>query len=521
MRTTAIIWYTSRMFRQFYFSNLIPSRQRFWLALMLGFGLGPIACGLASPANLLVEAGFITPTPTPDPFSHYRALLQPAAKGDIEAVGPLPQYHITAKLNPNLDQLTGLAQVYIPNPEQEIVFRLYPNLNNYEGEIVVSRAFLNKQPIVPELIADDTALRLTLPAPAAPAPLAAVTIDLEFEVFFKQKPFQDQTDYTLFGWDGSTLSLAGFYPTLAVKQDETWVLDQPPRHADVLFNEVALYQLDLTLPKDLVVVASGVTLNLIDNPDSSRTWQISGGPLRDMTVIAGPFEAISEPAAGAVVTAYYLPGHKTSGQIALAHAAASLRLYSELYGAYPYTELDVVEAPLNVRGMEYSGLILIGEELYRGQREHLTFLVAHEVGHQWWYSLVGNNPYQHPWLDEGLTEYGAFDYYRGVFGRPDAEQLLTGRWQIPFESAASNLNGAIDRPAHSFDPTSYELLVYAKSALFFNALRETLGDELYFQVLQTYLAENRYRIATPNTFLATAERVSGQDLAPVVEQWLR
>jgi aminopeptidase N len=205
----------------------------------------------------------------------------------------------------------------------------------------------------------------------------------------------------------------------------------------------------------------------------------------------------------------------------LAHAAASLRLYSDIYGHYPYTELDVVEAPLNFRGMEYSGLILIGEELYRDQREFLTFLVAHEIAHQWWYGVVGNNPYQSPWLDEGLTEYSAFDYYRGVFGQSEAERLLTGRWLIPFDAAGAVIDGRVDRPAASFDPADYELLVYAKAALFFNALREQLGEEMYRQVLQSYYAENRYGIVTPETFLATAERLSDQNLTPLVEQWLR
>jgi aminopeptidase N len=206
----------------------------------------------------------------------------------------------------------------------------------------------------------------------------------------------------------------------------------------------------------------------------------------------------------------------------LAHAAASLRLYSDLYGPYPYTELDLVEAPLNVRGMEYSGLVLIGRDLYQDQREFLTFLVAHEVAHQWWYGVVGNNPYHHPWLDEGLTEYSAFDYYRGVFGQQEAERLLTGRWFIPFDAAASGgVDGRVDRPASSFDAASYELLVYAKAALFFNALREELGNDTYLKVLQTYYSDNRYRLVTPQTFLATAERVSGQNLNPLAEKWLK
>ena len=83
----------------------------------------------------------------------------------------------------------------------------------------------------------------------------------------------------------------------------------------MLFNEVALYQVDITLPSNLIVAASGVTLNVIDNAaDQTRTWQIVGGPLRDVTLIAGPFQSVSEQAAGATVTSYYLPGYEAAGQ---------------------------------------------------------------------------------------------------------------------------------------------------------------------------------------------------------------
>ncbi len=473
------------------------------------------------PEQVLIKTGLITPTPTPDPFFHYRAALQPWAQGDIEAVTPLPHYHITAELNEACTDLQGVAQVIVPTPSPELVFRLYPNLQNYGGSSQVTTARINNIPVEIIPLADGAAIRLGLPLAENNASSTPVTVDLAFTTQLKGQRDLDEANYTLFGWDGPILNLPGFYPTLAVQQAGAWVLDAPPPHGDMLFNEVALYQLDLTLPRNLVVIASGITLNVIDNPNGSRTWQITGGPLRDMTVIAGPFQAVSESAAGAAVTSYYRPGHEVAAKLVLAHASASLRLYSDTYGPYPYTELDVVEAPLNFRGMEYSGLVLIGEDLYQGQRESLAFLTAHEVAHQWWYGVIGNDPYQHPWLDEGLTEYSAFEYYRSVFSEGEARRLLTGRWLIPFDTAAGGVDGIVDRPAAAFDPANYELLVYAKAALFFHALREQLGEAMYRQVLQTYYAENRYRLVTPQTFLVTAQRVSGQNLKPLAEEWLR
>ncbi|GAB4452446.1 MAG: M1 family metallopeptidase [Anaerolineae bacterium] len=479
--------------------------------------LGLLFLWACSPGSSLVQLGIITPTPTPDPYSHHRALLQPAAAADIEAAGPPPQLQISARLSPDETTLTGVMKLTLPASPPELFFRLYPNLANYNGSIEVSQARVNGSDTPFTLLAGDSALQLAPPPAAAGAP---AVIELAFATRLGQAAPAD--DYTLFGWAGEVLSLPGFFPMPAARQNGEWVLDVPPPHGDVLFSEVALYQLELTLPGRLVVASSGVPLNVINNADGSRTWQLAGGPLRDFTIIAGPFQAVSANAAGATVTSYYLPGHETTARAVLGHAAASLRLYSDSYGPYPYTKLDVVEAPLGYRGMEYSGLVLIGDALYRDPREFLTFLVAHEVAHQWWYAVVGNNPYRHPWLDEGLTEYSAFDYYRGVFGQSRAEELLTGRWQIPFAGAAAGgIDGTVDRAAAEFDPLTYELLVYSKAALFFNALRETLGDDTYRQVLQSYYAENRYAIATPQTLLATAQRVSGQDLTPLADKWLK
>ncbi|NJN96876.1 MAG: M1 family metallopeptidase [Anaerolineales bacterium] len=231
------------------------------------------ACNI-QPTDLLLKTGLITPTPTPDPFFHYRAALQPWARNDVESAGPLPSYHISATLDEAGQTLQGVAQVIVPAPDSEVVFRLYPNLPNYGGASRVTAARVNNAPAEITSLADGAAVRLPLPAGKP----TSVMIDLAFTTQLRGQPGLDEANYSLFGWDGPILTLPGFYPTLAVRQGSDWVLDVPPTHADVLYNEAALYQLDLTLPRDLVVVASGVTLNVIDNPNGSRTWQMVGGP---------------------------------------------------------------------------------------------------------------------------------------------------------------------------------------------------------------------------------------------------
>jgi hypothetical protein len=513
--------------------------NRLWLWLIIiAAGAQAIAC--APLPNLRPSS-----TPSPDPLQVYRASLQEWAQSQLEVVGPLPRYTIYAELTPSGDRLDGQMGLLVPNPGPDplpdLIFRLYPNMPHYGSIIAVTQVQVNGVPIAAEPDDGGETLHLFLPTPLAPGEDATVAMAFSVELPRRAE------GYTLFGWEDGVLSLPGFYPTLAVRRSgagsdgNRWATEVPPNFADVLFNPVALYDVEFVAPATLTVVASGTTLQTTpDQPgagpassrdnapvaqagEGSRTWRIAGGPLRDMTILASDrWESVSDKAAGATVTSYYPLGAQAAGQAALFHAAAALRLFSDLYGRYPYSELDVVAAPLGFRGMEYSGLVTIGEGLYGPHRDQLAFLVAHETAHQWWYAQVGSDPLAHPWLDEGPAEYAAFDYYRGVYGREAAEDLLSTRWQTPYAvAAARGIDGPVDQPASTMTPANYELLTYAKAALFFDALRGRLGDEMYHQVMRTYVETYRWQIVTPQHFFGLAQTLSGANLNPLAEKWLQ
>jgi aminopeptidase N len=127
----------------------------------------------------------------------------------------------------------------------------------------------------------------------------------------------------------------------------------------------------------------------------------------------------------------------------------------------------------------------------------------------------------HPWLDEGLTEYAAFDYFRSVQGQAAAEALLSARWQTPYAVAAANgIDGPVDQAASAMTEANYELLAYAKAALFFDALRHRLGDEMYTQVMRDYVATYHWQIVTPQHLFGLGQSRSGVDLNPLAEEWL-
>jgi aminopeptidase N len=195
-------------------------------------------------------------------------------------------------------------------------------------------------------------------------------------------------------------------------------------------------------------------------------------------------------------------------------------IYADAFGPYPYPAMIVAEAPLDLYGMEYSGLNLVGVSLYRDERHELEIRVAHEIGHQWWYAQVGSDQVNTPWLDEGLTEYSVATYYAQVYSQARANTLINQRWLVPYQALVEKgLDTAVDQPSSAFGP-EYEVMVYAKAALFFDAVRREVGDENYDAILREYLAQFRWGIATPDDFVRVAESVSGQELDGVYDRWI-
>jgi hypothetical protein len=445
---------------------------------------------------------------------------------EIGDVGSLPVYRLSLALDPAKRRLEGRQAVTYSNHSgvelSEIVFRLYPNLPQYGGQMSIGPVWVDGQRATSLLRAENTSLVVPLPKPLAPE--ASVTISTTFDIEIPQR----DSGYVLFGHSQGFWSLPDSYPLLAVYDGSRWHEDLAPAYGDAVFAEAAFYEVALTLPPDLILATTGSVIsdtqtsgNGRSDSEGQRVYQVVGGPLREFAWVANASYLVSEAVAeGATVRAYYLPGDESAGQAALSTAAAALRAYGDEFGPYPFDEMDVAESPLLFYGMEFPGLNLIGEALYRDQRSELEDRIAHEIAHQWWYSQVGNDQINIPWLDEGLAEYSMVVYYRAVYGEARANRLVNQRWLVPYQVAVENgLDAVVNQPAAAFGQ-EYEVIVYGKAALFFDALRHELGDETFRAVLREYLKRYQWRIATPDGFLGVAESVSGQDLDGLYNHWI-
>ncbi len=448
------------------------------------------------------------------------------------AVDQDPHYKLSLNVDYAQHSFTGQAWVNYTNLEDNaldrLYFRLIPNgQGSYgNGSLNVSQTLLDGQPVETQLSLQNSVLEIPLAESLEPGQGAQI----EFS-FSGQVPVDfggpDSSGYGIYNSSNGVLALSGWYPILAVYNDQGWNLDPVSVIGDSVFSDAAFYSVEVNVPENLVVAATGVSEDR-ETQAGRSTYRFESGPARDFFLIMSPdFKTDNEAVGDVMVNSYYLPGHMKGGQEALQVAADSLRIYDQEFGPYPYTEFDVVEAPMrNALGVEFPGIVLIGDSLYE-EVEDPSFIVtvAHEVGHQWWYNVVGNDVFDDPWMDEALTTYSSSLYYEFGHGGSRAASGLVSYWENRYRQIQQK--GKDDGVAQSLahfeslnDPSVYATVVYNKGGLFFKNLRQEIGDQAFFAALQNYYKTYQFQIAAPDDLLNTFENAAGRQLDDFYKQWL-
>jgi hypothetical protein len=430
----------------------------------------------------------------------------------------MTQYSLTVTLAPDVSRVDGKARVQYTNREPvslaEVYFHLFPNIWN--GKMTVSGVVADGRPVDAVLESDGELLRVPLAAPLKPGQTVDIALDWRVPV-----PASTEVgNYADFAYVDGILAMAHFYPTVVVYDAAGWHLETPATQGDVIYHDASLYDVSFTAPLDLVVAATGATFGRTENGDGTVTWRLVGGPMRDFNIAASElYRTLSRQVDGVTITSYFVPEHAVGGRKALDWAAASLQVYEDQFGPYPYRELDVVETGTTAGGIEYPGLIVISDALYDDPNRPDFFegVTVHEVAHQWWYNVVGNDQVNEPWLDESLTQYTTYFHYEQAYGAQAVQNLidsLRARW-----SRVDYAEKAIGLPVSAYPNEEYGAIVYGRGALFMFALRDQIGADKMAEFLRRYYAEYAWQVATPDDFRRLAEEVAEQDLSELWSQW--
>jgi hypothetical protein len=467
----------------------------------------PTTAPTATP--LPTTAPTATPTPVPTPTRlpavtrGQEVAFTQAARGALPGLVDLPGYEIEATVDMETLTVAGQQRVTYTHrrdePTSEVYLNLYANAPRFGGEMDASNVRVNGRPVQAAYERERRALRVPFPAPLARGEQASIELDFSLRV-----PALEANEYQLLVYSNEILSLAGWYPMLAVLDDDVgWHLDYPEELiGEAMHAESAFYTVQITVPQSLVVAATGVQVDETVDEDT-RTLTYRSGPSRTFYVSASPnYAVVSGQTGETTVHSYYVEGHEACGQWVLEVSIAALELFEGLYGPYPYAEFDAVEADQWYNGMEWPGMLSLGASFYGGEDPVCgEWFAAHEVSHQWWYNVVGNDPVAHPWLDEALAHYSTMLYYRRLWEPESAEVYIQAVVYDRYDLYKDRPGGVdLSQGTADFDDRKeYYGIIYVRGAMFVEALHELLGEEAFFDVLQRYYRENQFQIATPET----------------------
>jgi aminopeptidase N len=430
-------------------------------------------------------------------------------------------YQMDWTLSPELDSLSGEVVIRYTNREEvalnQLYLRLYPNISG--GEMSITELEIDGESVHGSLQGGDSVLGIELSSPLERGTQVVIT-----GAYSIQLPLEMSGNYGLFGSFDGLLVLQETYPIIPVYDEDGWDIDLPAPHGDLTHLDVSYYIVRVKLPDDLKAISSGVVLDHRIK-DGWQTLTFAAGPVRDYYLAAGDFQRISTSFGETMIHSYILPGAEEFNDTALKISKTAIAIFNQRLGKYPYNEFDMISTPMLALGMEYPGIVALNMNMYDPEAQisdlpgtyFLEGTIAHEVAHQWYYNLVGNDQLEDPWLDEAITQYLTGIYFLDTYGEnafQEYRQSWLDRWQRVEQQTTP-----ISLPAADYDGRAYGAIVYGRGPLFVEALAEEMGEETFWEFMRSFTDTHKWDITQPETFISMAESTCACDLAEIWETW--
>ena len=200
-----------------------------------------------------------------------------------------------------------------------------------------------------------------------------------------------------FGFGENSINISNFYPIVSVYEDGGFDMDSYHYNGDPFYSDFANYYVSITVPKKYTLASSGNELEVVEN-NTSKCYKIEGLGIRDFAfVMSDKYSVVSSSINGVTVNYYYY--NNSYPDMCLETSIKALDTFGELFGKYPYKTLNVCEASFVHGGMEYPNLVYISDAVL--EKSDYLNVIVHEIAHQWWYGVVGNNQYKYRCPEKG------------------------------------------------------------------------------------------------------------------------
>lgn len=317
-----------------------------------------------------------------------------------------------------------------------------------------------------------------------------------------------------FGYGDNTINITNWFPIACVYDKDGWNLDSYTAIGDPFYSDTSNFSINITVPSKYEVACTGF-IKQKSEQNGKRLFKLKANKVRDFAIILSDKFIINKSVYGKTsIITYSL--NKDLAVDTNKIAKQSIKIFSELFAQYPYDTYSVVASDFFIGGMEYPTLVMIDKSLYNEDTKFfLEYVIAHETAHQWWYSIIGNNEVDEPWLDEALTEYSTILYFENKYGTKISDKLLE---TMKVQSRLYKSKDIFKSIKEFSDFSEYSLNVYTKGAIIFNEIRKEVGDKIFFETLQEYC--DRYMFQNVNgTQFIELWKDKGIDINKIVEKY--
>ena len=325
-------------------------------------------------------------------------------------------------------------------------------------------------------------IKIVLPRPLTPG--GQITLTTPFHV---KLPF----NFSRGGYTNHSFQITQWYPKPAVYDNRGWhpipYLDQGE-----FYSEFGNFDVHITVPKSFIVAATGrLQDSTLDTP--TKTLHYHQDNIHDFAWFADrhfqtKHDTLQLPSGRIIdVYAYYTPAQAKAWENATVFIKRAIRFRSALIGEYPFEVVTAVQTKMgSTGGMEYPTITAINVD--DGPKD-LDMTIEHEVGHNWFYAVLGTNERRYPWMDEGINT--AYDnryeaiHYPGSDHSRDLLDLNT--------RAVEHTDQPISTPSPVFTETNYYNIAYNKTAFWMEMLRDSLGTPLFDSCMKEYFSRWQFK----------------------------
>jgi aminopeptidase N len=210
-----------------------------------------------------------------------------------------------------------------------------------------------------------------------------------------------------------------------------------------------------------------------------------------------------------------------------------LQFYESRFGPYPFESLSIIHRIWQESGGHSPASFIVLNQLPRIQGVHLKrtnspvnltrwneYYLAHEIAHQWWGQGVTWDRHHDHWISEGLAQFSTILYLREKHGEAAFSNILKNmsRWTEKKTKWGPIIFGS---RISQFDFFAFQSIVYNKSSLVLNMLKDMLGEDVFFWGIREFFNKFKYQAARTNDFVVTLSEISQKDLRPFFDAWFQ